>query len=421
MKSPLLLSPLIFTVVSSLIVPRKVNYDGYKVVRLSTGSSLPKVKSLIKDLSLSTWNGGPKANAEVDIVIPADKVADFESSTADLAKTVMHENLGAAIAEESDGSDYRVGSANASWFDTYHAYSQHLQFLNDLAATHPSNAEVVTIGNSLQGRPITGIHFYGTGLKGQRPAVVLHGTVHAREWITTMVTEYFAYSFLSGLTSNSSVRALLNKYDYYIFPVVNPDGFVYTQTNDRLWRKNRQSTSGSSCLGHDINRNWNYQWATPGGASTDPCAQDFKGLAPADAPETVVLANFVNKLAASAQKLKLFIDYHSYSQLFMTPYGYSCTVLTANNAEYQSLAQGVAAAIKSVYGTVFKTGPICPTIYQVSGSSVDYVADVTKAQYSFTSELRDTGKYGFVLPANQIAPSGVEAWAGLRYLLGNLR
>ena len=54
-------------------------------------------------------------------------------------------------------------------------------------------------------------------------------------------------------------------------------GFVYSQTNDRLWRKNRQSTSGSSCLGHDINRNWNYQWATPGGASTDPCAQDFKG------------------------------------------------------------------------------------------------------------------------------------------------
>ncbi|KAI4267089.1 MAG: hypothetical protein LQ337_008527, partial [Flavoplaca oasis] len=276
MKSNILILPFILSLVSSLIVPRKVNYDGYKVVRLSTGSSLAKVKTLIKDLSLSTWNGGPKENAEVDIVIPADKVTEFESSTADLAKTVMHENLGAAIAEESDYSDYRVGSANASWFNTYHAYSQHVQFLNDLAATYPSNAEVVTIGSSLQGRPITGIHFYGTGLKGQRPAVVLHGTVHAREWITTMVTEFFAYSFLSGFASNNSVRTLLNKYDYYIFPVVNPDGFIYSQTNDRLWRKNRQSTSGSSCLGHDINRNWNYQWDTPGGASTDPCAQDFK-------------------------------------------------------------------------------------------------------------------------------------------------
>ncbi len=154
----------------------------------------------------------------------------------------------------------------------------------------------------------------------------------------------------------------------------------------------------------------------------------------------MVLANFVNKLAASAQKLKLFIDYHSYSQLFMTrrsphlashsqrnllthapAYGYSCSVVTANNNEYQSLARGVVAAIKAVYGTVFRTGPICPTIYQVSGSSVDYLADVTKAQYSFTSELRDTGNYGFVLPAEQILPSGVEAFAGLKYLLSNLR
>ncbi len=79
------------------------------------------------------------------------------------------------------------------------------------------------------------------------------------------------------------------------------------------------------------------------------------------------------------------------------------------------------AAIKAVYGTIFKAGPICPTIYQVSGGSVDYAADVTKAQYSFTAELRDTGRFGFVLPANQILPSGVEAWAGLRWLLGNLR
>ncbi|KAL8770181.1 MAG: hypothetical protein Q9209_004023 [Squamulea sp. 1 TL-2023] len=417
----LLFAPFFLTLVSSLIVPRKINYDGYKVIRLSVGSSLQKVETLIQNLSLSTWNGGPKPNAEVDVVVPADKVKEFESSTAEMQKTVMHENLGASIAQESDFSDYRLGSANASWFNTYHAYAEHLQFLNDLAATYPSNAEIVTIGNSLQGRPITGIHFYGTGLKGKKPAVVLHGTVHAREWITTMVTEYLAYSFLSGFASNAEVRNLLNKYDYYIFPVVNPDGFVYSQTNDRLWRKNRQSTSGSACLGHDINRNWNYQWSTPGGASTDPCAADFKGTAPADAPETVVLANFLNKLSRSTQKLKLFIDYHSYSQLFMTPYGYSCTIVAANNAEYQSLAQGVVAAIRAVYGTVFKSGPICPTIYQVSGASVDYVADVARAQYSFTSELRDTGKYGFVLPAEQILPSGVEAFAGLRYLLGNLR
>lgn len=83
----------------------------------------------------------------------------------------------------------------------------------------------------------------------------------------------------------------------------------------------------------------------------------------------------------------------------------------------QSLATGVVAAIKAVYGTVFEAGPICTTIYQATGSSVDYVNDVSGAKYTFTSELRDTGNYGFVLPASQILPSGVEAYAGLRYLL----
>ncbi|KAI4142983.1 MAG: hypothetical protein LQ341_003058 [Variospora aurantia] len=427
MRLPLL-APLALGLVSAIVLPRQANYDGYKVVRVEVGDKVAEVEKLIQKFALSTWNGGAKAHSEVDVVVPADKIAEFDSEAAGLDSSIMHENLGSSIASEAEYQKYAIGSANSTWFNSYHPYADHIQFLNDLKNSYPANSEIVRIGNSLQGRPITGIHLYGTGMKNTKPAVVLHGTVHAREWITTMVnvysrsvTEYFAYSFLSGFASNTDIQNLLNKYDFYIFPVVNPDGFVYTQTNDRLWRKNRQSTSGSSCLGHDINRNWNYQWSTPGGSSADPCAQDFRGRAAADAPETVVLANFVNKMAASAQKLKLFIDYHSYSQLFMTPYGYSCSVVTANNAEYQSLARGVVAAIKAVYGTVFRTGPICPTIYQVSGSSVDYVTDVAKAAYSFTSELRDTGNYGFVLPATQILPSGVEAFAGLRYLLANLR
>lgn len=102
-------------------------------------------------------------------------------------------------------------------------------------------------------------------------------------------------------------------------------------------------------------------------------------------------------------------------------YGYSCSVIATNNAALQSLASGAVAAIKAVYGTVFRSGPICSTIYQATGSSVDYVNDVSKAQYTFTTELRDTGTYGFVLPADQILPSAVEAFAGVRYLLANMQ
>jgi murein tripeptide amidase MpaA len=86
----------------------------------------------------------------------------------------------------------------------------------------------------------------------------------------------------------------------------------------------------------------------------------------------------------------------------------------------QSLAKGAAAAMKAVHGTSFDTGPICSTIYKTSGSSVDYANDDVGADYVFTAELRDMGNHGFVLPADQIVPSGEEVYEGVRYLLQNM-
>lgn len=93
-------------------------------------------------------------------------------------------------------------------------------------------------------------------------------------------------------------------------------GFLYTQTSNRMWRKNRQRTPGSRCLGHDINRNWPYKWSDSG-SSTNPCAEDFRGASAGDAPETQALVGFLKQVKGS-QGLKLYMDYHSYSQLFMT-------------------------------------------------------------------------------------------------------
>ncbi|KAL2878698.1 hypothetical protein SGCOL_005922 [Colletotrichum sp. CLE4] len=378
---------------------KRVSYDGTKVFRLSVGA--------------------PRAGAFADIVVPAAEVDSFKAEVAGMNLTTMHEDLGASIADESGFSVYAVGSANATWFNSYHAYADHLQFLKDMVASYPSNAEIVTSGSSLQGNAITGIHIYGTS-KGTKPAVVFHSTVHAREWISTMSNEYIAWNLLSKYSSDTEIKSFVDKYDFYIFPVVNPDGFIYTQTTNRLWRKNRQSTSGSTCIGHDINRNWPFQWSVTGGASTDPCAEDFKGLSQGDAPETAALSAWLAKIKA-AQGLKLFIDFHAYSQLFMTPYGYSCTAVSAKNTELQSLAKGAVAAIKAVHGTSYQYGPICTTIYKATGSSVDYVNDVVKADYTFTQELRDTGNYGFVLPAAQIVPTSEETYAGVRYLLQNMK
>lgn len=62
-----------------------------------------------------------------------------------------------------------------------------MQWLNDLGAKFSKNAKTVTSGTTLEGNPITGLHIFGSSGGGKKPAVVFHGTVHAREWIASMV------------------------------------------------------------------------------------------------------------------------------------------------------------------------------------------------------------------------------------------
>ncbi|KFA72564.1 hypothetical protein S40288_06867 [Stachybotrys chartarum IBT 40288] len=404
-----------------------VSYDGYKVYRVPVGESADDINALVSRLGLDTWENSGLPGSFADVVVAPDQIEIWEQESAGLGAEVMHEDLGASIAEESAVDSFGIASvdgdvstmADITWFNNYHPYAEHLTFLQELQTQFPARARVITSGTTGQGRAITGIHMYGSTGGGSRPAIIFHGNVHAREWITSMTVEYFAWTLLSGYASNTEIRGFLDRYDFYLFPVVNPDGFVYSQTTDRLWRKNRQAVSGNSCLGTDVNRNWNYQWAPTGGASTNPCAQDYKGPSAASAPETRALASFASSIRSS-QGLKLYIDWHSYSQLFMSPYGYSCTALPSRNAEYQRLLAGTVSAIRAVNGLSFGYGPICSTIYRVTGGGVDYVQDVIQADYVFTAELRDTGRYGFVLPANQILPSGQEAWAAVRYLLLNM-
>ncbi|KAF2264223.1 hypothetical protein CC78DRAFT_464034 [Lojkania enalia] len=403
---------------SAASVAKKVNYSGFKVYRVNVGDNAVKLGEVVSSLQLETWKGKVASSKVVDVMVPPSEVEQFEQSTQELDTELMHEDLGASITEETNFSVYAAGLApNSTWFNSYHSIADHYAWLQDLAATYPANSEYIVAGKSLEGRDIAGIHIWGSGGKGSQKGVVWHGTVHAREWVTTMVVEYAAYQLLSS--TDSETMAFKDKFDFYIFPIVNPDGFAYSQTSDRMWRKNRQSTSSASCVGRDINRNWPNHWDQRGGASTSPCAQDYKGQSAADGVETKVIRAQIDSIAAG-KGVKMYLDVHSYSQLFMYPYGYTCSGVIPEAATYDRISKGAVAAIRAVYGTVFEPGPICSTIYQVSGASVDYAYENAGAEFSMTVELRDTGRYGFVLPPEQIKPSGEEMWAGLAYVLKNI-
>ncbi|KAH7112890.1 carboxypeptidase-like protein A [Dendryphion nanum] len=411
---------------------RSNDYEGTTVWRVTVGSNGAKLLQIIKDLSLQTWKGHAETSPVVDVMVAPSVLDKFKESTKTWDAVLMHKNLGESIKAEGDFPIYPGTSVasfdegdvsiqavpDASWFNAYHSIADHTQWLNDLAAAFPDNAETFSVGKSLEGRDILGIHIWGSGGKASKPGIVWHSTVHAREWVTTMVNEYAAYQLLTA--TDAKTKAYKDKYDFYILPIVNPDGFAFSQTGDRMWRKNRQKTTSASCLGRDINRNWPHSsWSQRGGASTSPCAQDYKGEASGDGVETKLLKAHLDSVSA-AKGLQLYMDIHSYSQLFMYPYGYTCSGTVPLAATYQRLTAGAIAAIKAVHGTTFTGGPICNTIYQVSGDSVDYALENAKAKFSMTVELRDTGNFGFILPAAQIKPSGEEMWAGLAYLLDNM-
>lgn len=193
--------------VAASTVTAKVSYDGAKAIRIPVGEDVTPLMDIISKLELPTWkgvqNGVPQANSLVDLVVPAEKVDEFNTLVADINHEVMHEDLGASIAAETatvsafQGQHepfpivtlltvFLAGVVDLSWYNAYHAYADHVQYLKDLQALYPKNSEIVVAGDSGNGNPITGIHFYGNAGKG-KPAVVIHGTVHAREWITTLV------------------------------------------------------------------------------------------------------------------------------------------------------------------------------------------------------------------------------------------
>jgi murein tripeptide amidase MpaA len=104
-----------------------------------------------------------------------------------------------------------------------------------------------------------------------------------------MTVEYLVYQLIAGYGKDEEITAWIDSYDFYVIPVINPDGFIYTQTTERLWRKSRLpplpgANQSAPCWGIDLNRNWPNEWDTnPEGSSPDPCTQTYRGQSPGDA------------------------------------------------------------------------------------------------------------------------------------------
>jgi carboxypeptidase A4 len=232
------------------------------------------------------------------------------------------------------------------------------------------------------------------------------------------------YQIIAGyMSGETEIVKILDTYEFYLIPFINPDGFIHTQTTERLWRKNRQPRRNETCIGTDLNRNWPQNWALPGGASDDPCSQTYRGLSESDTPEVTSLTKHVLATAdAHPGGIKWFVDWHSYGQLVLLPYGHDCDARAYNHEYQMELGEGIVDTIEAVNGTQYIAGPNCETLYPITGGSADFVFDNADAEVSWLIELRPNGPDGggFILPPELILPTVTEMWEGVRWVLGQL-
>lgn len=94
------------------------------------------------------------------------------------------------------------------------------QYLNYVKTTHGDVASLINIGKTYEGRPMVVLKL-STGGKN-KPAIFIDAGIHAREWISPVTALYTVDQILTNH------KYLLNKVDWYILPVLNPDGYEFT-------------------------------------------------------------------------------------------------------------------------------------------------------------------------------------------------
>jgi carboxypeptidase T len=209
----------------------------------------------------------------------------------------------------------------------YHNFAEMTSEINTVVSGHTNIARQSVIGTSYQGRNITAIKISdNVGTDESEPEVLFTAHQHAREHLTVEMALYLLHLLADNYGSDSRITGLVNSREIWIVPDVNPDGGEYDIATGsyRSWRKNRQPNAGSSNVGTDLNRNWAYRWGCCGGSSGSTSSSTYRGSGPESAPEVKVVADFVrSRVIGGVQQIKSNIDFHTYSQLILWPYGYT--------------------------------------------------------------------------------------------------
>ncbi|XP_074860120.1 carboxypeptidase B-like [Carettochelys insculpta] len=389
-----------------------LQFDGEKVFRVTPHNEgqVEFINVLASNMQVDFWNPETvtqvKPEMTVDFRVEADKTSAVESllEQSGVEYEILIDNLQTVLDAQFDSNVRAAGHS----YEKYNNWDTIAAWTADMAAQYANLISRTHIGTTFEGRPMYLLKMGRSG--SNKKAIFMDCGFHAREWISPAFCQWFVREAVATYGSDSVMTNLLDKLDFYILPVLNIDGYVYTWTKYRMWRKTRSTNPGSNCIGTDPNRNFNAGWCSVG-ASRNPCDETYCGSGPESENETKALADFIRK---NLSTIKAYLTIHSYSQMLLFPYSYSYS-LTKNHAELNTLSKDAVQELATLYGTKYTYGAGASTIYLAAGGSDDWAYD-EGIKYSFTFELRDTGRYGFALPESQIKPTCEETTKAVKYI-----
>ena len=342
---------------------------------------------------LTTSKPAANGKRQVEVVITDRQADKLRSDGVDLKVKKV---------KGRDASDEAARLAAAGTvFRPYSGAGGLAEELSQTAAAHPGLAKLVTIGTTVQGTPIRAVKVTKDARSltdGARRSVLYMGAQHAREWITPEMVRRLLHHVLDNYGSNAEITKILDTTELWFLPVANPDGYDYTFTGDRLWRKNLRDNNADGVIapgdGVDLNRNLAVKWGYDNeGSSPDPNSDTYRGTGPNSEPETKALDGLFNKI-----RFTELINYHSAAQLLL--YGVGWQVSTPSPDDIISAAMTGDDANPAVPGY---DPDISAELYTTNGET-DGHASNKYGILAFTPEMSTCQTASAVDPNDQWLP-----------------
>jgi len=368
-----------------------------------------------EDPEFDIWHRIRGVHNPVDISLSPIAFARYsvEFRANDLPYTIITDDLQKRFDEEEQAMKSNRDTRQPGRYLRFDAI---MSWLDQVANENADIASTYVTGQTVQGRDMKIIKI---GTPNGRKIWIDCG-IHAREWISPATCNWIINKLITEYNNGDLITfRLLTHFEFHIMPVHNPDGYEYSYTA-RMWRKNRSSNPGSTCIGTDLNRNGAYMWMT-GGSSNNPCSDTYAGRGPASELELIAVQKAIN---ASMGMWDSYITIHSYGQWWFTPWGYT----TALPPDYTELYNKALIGVNALYdhaSTSYVLGSGAVILYVSSGATDDWAKGVANIKYSYCLELSpgQTGPdsiYGFQLPEDRAVRVGEETWKGIKHFANSI-